>query len=149
MRYNFQPCSCSTALEYPSELECLSELNVQAPCLALAVPAQLGVSMGMCAAHGKCSHLGTWPPLTPPESQGLQTLGPQPQRGCMGCPVLPCVPEIPMHPHGGWFPTTRPCPWHHGVPILVPHQMPSGTPAPARWHIYISSPISGANCLGL
>lgn len=38
-RYNFQPCSCSTTIECASELGCSSELNVQAPCLALAVPA--------------------------------------------------------------------------------------------------------------
>ena len=149
----------STSIEYASECRCSSELKFQAPSLGSGCPGtQLGPSIWDCGRTCACPLQvflsGSTTPCTPPESRGhatstavLRASGLQHQCGCVGCPATPRVrtgwrqpsPQIPVHPRGRWFPRSYPHPRHCRVPAPKLHQLPSGPPAPARWHIYISS----------
>lgn len=78
----------------------------------------------------------------------LRTLGPQHQHGRVGCLAVPharmgCKAARTLNPRASLWragsPVASPRPTHCGVPVPALHQLPSGMPAPAEWHVYISS----------
>ena len=160
MYYNFQPRSCSTSIEYASELECSSELNFQAPLPGSGCP---GTRSGpstrdrgrTCAAQCRCSHLGAW------HCALLRSLEGTPQAlVCSGprCPAVPwvrtgCKAARPLNPRASPWRVVPP--WR--APSTVGYLPPHRTSCPAGHRltftslqpIYISSAISGANYLVL